>query len=57
MTNFVCSSWGCDYTTNVEGNLTIEQLEELVEEDGGYVLDSLTLCPKCKCHTLIYEAK
>ena len=52
--NYVCSTIGCEYFTNAQAGTTPEELDIIVERDGGFMKDKKSCCPKCKEDSLVY---
>lgn len=56
--NYVCTEvFECDYTTARDDNLKIKELNQIVEQHGGYVCSYGTCCPKCRKNSLVYESE
>jgi len=55
--NYFCSNTSCGYKTTEISNSTPEELDEILEKDGGFMKNKKSLCPKCKENSLVYIHK
>lgn len=52
--NYFCCEKDCNYWTKAKEGTAPEELDEILEKDGGWMKDKRSSCPKCKKDSLVY---
>ena len=52
--NYACCETNCGYWTKAKKGTPVEELDQMLTKDGGFMRNKQSQCPKCGQNSLVY---